>query len=67
MKNIHITVLFFLFLSFMIPSSGNAAGTTKISYTLTFPEAQAHYVDVEMQISGLKQNNAQKLFETKFL
>jgi predicted metalloprotease with PDZ domain len=57
MKNIHITVLFFLFLSFMIPSSGNAAGTTKISYTLTFPEAQAHYVDVEMQINGLKQNS----------
>jgi predicted metalloprotease with PDZ domain len=57
MKNIHIPVLFFLFLSFMIPSSGNAAGTTKISYTLTFPEAQAHYVDVEMQINGLKQNS----------
>lgn len=57
MKNIHITVLFFLFLSFMIPSAGNAAETTKISYTLTFPEAQAHYVDIEMQISGLKQNS----------
>lgn len=55
MKNIHVQVLFFLFLSFMITSAGNAAGTTKISYTLTFPEAQAHYVDVEMQISGLKQ------------
>ena len=57
MKKIHVIVLFFLFLSFMNISSGNAAGTTKISYTLTFPEAQAHYVDVEMEVSGLKQNS----------
>lgn len=57
MKNIHVTVLFFLFLLLMITSAGNATGTAKISYTLTFPEAQAHYVDVEMQISGLKQNS----------
>ena len=56
MKNIHVT-LFFLFLSFMITSTGNAAGTEKISYSLTFPEAQAHYVDVEMQISGLTQTS----------
>ncbi|GAB2974565.1 PDZ domain-containing protein [Mucilaginibacter puniceus] len=41
----------------MITSAGHAAGTTNISYTLTFPEAQAHYVDVEMQLSGLKQNS----------
>ncbi|MDB5010194.1 MAG: peptidase [Mucilaginibacter sp.] len=33
----------------------NAASATQISYTLTFPDAQAHYVDVEMHISGLKQ------------
>ncbi|WP_460692563.1 M61 family metallopeptidase [Mucilaginibacter puniceus] len=57
MKKLHINVLFFLFLSFMITSAGHAAGTTNISYTLTFPEAQAHYVDVEMQLSGLKQNS----------
>lgn len=57
MKNIHITVLSFLFLTFMVISAGNAAETTKISYTLTFPEAQAHYVDVEMQITELKQTN----------
>ncbi len=57
MKKIHTTVLSFLFLSFMITSAGHAAGTAKISYTLTFPEAQAHYVDVEMQVSGLKQNS----------
>src|SRR6187402_2084224 len=57
MKKIHVNVLFLLFLSFMITSAGNAAGATKIHYTLTCPEAQAHYVDVEMQISGLQQNS----------
>jgi predicted metalloprotease with PDZ domain len=29
--------------------------TVKINYILTFPEAKAHYVQVEMQISGLNQ------------
>ena len=33
-----------------------AAGKTKITYTVTFPEAQAHYADIEMNISGIKQN-----------
>lgn len=33
-----------------------AAGHTTILYTVTFPEAQAHYVDIEMSISGLNQN-----------
>ncbi|RCH53626.1 peptidase M61 [Mucilaginibacter hurinus] len=32
-----------------------AAGNTQITYTVTFPEAQAHYIDVEMHIKGLKQ------------
>ncbi|RVU01332.1 M61 family peptidase [Mucilaginibacter limnophilus] len=32
-----------------------AAGKAQISYTLTFPEAQAHYVDVEMRVKGLAQ------------
>lgn len=57
MKKIHITVLSFLFLSFMITLAGHAAGTTKIHYTLSFPEAQAHYVDVEMQLNGLTQKS----------
>lgn len=30
-----------------------AAGGLQINYTLTFPEAQAHYVEVEMHISGI--------------
>ncbi len=36
-------------------TTGKAADNTQISYTLTFPEAQAHYADIEMNISGLKQ------------
>jgi len=35
----------------------NAANMPQISYTLTFPEAQAHYVNVEMHIIGLSQPN----------
>jgi len=37
-------------------NTGKAAENTHISYTVTFPEAQAHYADIEMDISGLKQN-----------
>jgi len=40
----------------MNPSAGKAQSTSNISYTVTFPEAQAHYADIEMHISGLKQN-----------
>jgi predicted metalloprotease with PDZ domain len=40
----------------MNTSNSNAAGAIQISYTVTFPEAQAHYADVEMNISGLSQN-----------
>lgn len=36
-------------------TTGKAAGPAKISYTVSFPEAQAHYVDVEMNITGLAQ------------
>jgi predicted metalloprotease with PDZ domain len=37
-------------------STSKAADNVKISYTVTFPEAQAHYAEVEMNISGLKQD-----------
>jgi len=37
-------------------TTGNAADNTQITYTVSFPEAQAHYADIEMKISGLKQN-----------
>ncbi|MBE9661253.1 M61 family metallopeptidase [Mucilaginibacter myungsuensis] len=32
-----------------------AAGNLKIDYTLSFPQAQTHYVEVEMNISGITQ------------
>ena len=37
-------------------TSSDAAGAVKISYTVKFPEAQAHYADVEMRIQNLAQN-----------
>src|SRR5258708_4075627 len=56
MKKIQLAVLFSLTLLFMDTRSSNAAGAVQISYLVTFPEAQAHYADIEMNISGLKQN-----------
>lgn len=53
MKNICFTILFISLLSVMNTSAGNAA---QINYTVTFPEAQAHYAEVEMTITGLHQN-----------
>jgi predicted metalloprotease with PDZ domain len=41
---------------FMNLSVGKAQSTATISYTVSFPEAQAHYADIEMHISDLKQN-----------
>jgi predicted metalloprotease with PDZ domain len=55
MKKIQLIALVLLTLQFMNITPGSAAGTAKISYTVSFPEAQAHYADVEMTISGLKQ------------
>ena len=40
----------------MNQTTSKAAGNTQISYTVTFPEAQAHYADIEMRITGLNQN-----------
>lgn len=56
MKAIKLIPFFIIFLFFMDSTISNAAGAVKISYTISFPEAQAHYADVEMNISGLKQN-----------
>lgn len=36
-------------------SVSKAQSTATISYNVSFPEAQAHYADIEMHISGLKQ------------
>src|ERR1700730_16706828 len=56
MKLSHLAALFFLLLLGMNTINSEAAENTQISYTVTFPEAQAHYADIEMNISGLKQN-----------
>src|ERR1700761_4669836 len=56
MKLLHLTTLFSLILLVMNNNTGKAAQNTQISYTVTFPEAQAHYADIEMNISGLNQN-----------
>ncbi|MGY3213865.1 M61 family metallopeptidase [Mucilaginibacter sp. HD30] len=39
----------------MNTNSGYAIDNVKINYTISFPEAQAHYADVEMTLSGLAQ------------
>lgn len=39
----------------MSSAIGQTASPINISYTITFPEAQAHYADVEMNITGLHQ------------
>ncbi|MCO5937310.1 peptidase M61 [Mucilaginibacter sp. RB4R14] len=55
MKKLQLSALVLLTLFFMNVTMGSAAGLAKISYKVSFPEAQAHYVDVEMTISGLAQ------------
>jgi predicted metalloprotease with PDZ domain len=55
MKKIKLSVIFSLILLFMA-TTGNAADSAGITYTISFPEAQAHYADVEMKITGLKQS-----------
>jgi predicted metalloprotease with PDZ domain len=56
MKKIILAALFLLIILFMDTTVSNAMGAVQISYKVTFPEAQAHYADIEMNISGLKQN-----------
>ena len=56
MKAVKIAVLAFTIFLCMNNAESDAAPAVKIAYTVSFPEAQAHYVDVEMQISGLHQN-----------
>jgi predicted metalloprotease with PDZ domain len=56
MKTFRFAFLFSLILLFMSTINSDAASAVKIAYTVTFPEAQAHYADVEMNITGLQQN-----------
>lgn len=55
MKKSFLIILTCLILSIMTSNESMAAGPLNITYTLSFPEAQAHYVDVEMAISGISQ------------
>ena len=57
MKTLKLAPLLLLILFFMDTTTGHAAGTVKIAYTVSFPNAQAHYADVEMNITGLQQND----------
>src|ERR1700712_4908740 len=38
-------------------NSEAATSNVRISYEVTFPEAQAHYADIEMNVSGLAQKS----------
>jgi predicted metalloprotease with PDZ domain len=56
MKRFRLTAS--IILSILIMGNQNseaAAPGTQIKYHVTFPEAQAHYADIEMNITGLKQ------------
>jgi len=55
MKKIQVTALFSLILFFMNMNISNAASPAKISYNVTFPQVQAHYADIEMNIEHLNQ------------
>jgi predicted metalloprotease with PDZ domain len=55
MKKIELKVILFLTILFYMTISTSAATAASISYNVSFPEAQAHYADVEMKITGLKQ------------
>lgn len=56
MKRATLNTFFSLILLLMSTNISIAATMSQISYTITFPEAQAHYTDIEMNISNLKQN-----------
>jgi predicted metalloprotease with PDZ domain len=55
MKRIQTTAFFSLILFFMNVNTSNAVTPAKISYNVTFPQVQAHYVDIEMNIEHLNQ------------
>ena len=56
MKTIKLAPIILILLFFMNINTGSAAKSAQIAYTVTFPEAQAHYADIEMTISGLHHN-----------
>src|ERR1700760_4123704 len=54
MKRLTFAIVSLILFS-MNSAIGQTASPVNISYTITFPEAQAHYADVEMNITGLHQ------------
>jgi predicted metalloprotease with PDZ domain len=56
MKKIELKVILFLTLLFFMTFTTSAVNAASIAYNISFPEAQAHYADVEMKISGINQN-----------
>ena len=56
MNPFKLAPIFCTLLFFMDTTISKAADAVQISYTVTFPEAQAHYADIEMNIYGLKQS-----------
>src|SRR5580698_9633383 len=54
MKILPIAIFSLILLS-MTSATGQTKAPVSISYTVTFPEAQAHYADIEMNITGLHQ------------
>ncbi|MES2808639.1 MAG: PDZ domain-containing protein [Bacteroidota bacterium] len=57
MKKFELKVILFLTILFYMTTTTSAATAASISYNVSFPEAQAHYADVEMKITGLKQTS----------
>ncbi|RFZ95567.1 M61 family peptidase [Mucilaginibacter conchicola] len=55
MKKLTSSALAYLITLFMTSAFAAAPAPAKISYNVTFPEAQAHYAEVEMNITGLAQ------------
>jgi predicted metalloprotease with PDZ domain len=55
MKKWHLSIIV-LFNLLAMSTVSRAAGALQISYTVSFPEAQAHYADIEMDIKGLAQS-----------
>src|SRR5687768_9242414 len=53
-KFLSLTLIYILFM--MLNAAGSAA-QSEISYVVSFPEAQAHYADVEMNIKGIKSSS----------
>ena len=54
MKQLYLT-FFYLICFFMNAIASPDKPSVQITYNVTFPEAQAHYVNIEMNIGGIKQ------------